>query len=251
MNVAVCDDQLDYLNLIQKKIIECFHEPEMELNVYTFSTIQDMLNSTRFRCYEFAFIEMKVENDRGIEAAYRLRKLNRACQVVFISDQYYHIHEAFAVKAREYLLKPIDTKQFQSVFDYLMDWYLHQNVKFVIPIRELGRKRIFNVDEIKYFETYYNDLEIVTVDDQHFMTHVKNRYKLRPVLKSRWFMQVNQSVLVNMKCIDFLTDRNVILKSREVFPTSRKTLFQNHLLFEKFLKEQEEKELLKNGESKN
>ena len=43
MNVAVCDDQLDYLNLIQKKIIECFHEPEMELNVYTFSTIQDML----------------------------------------------------------------------------------------------------------------------------------------------------------------------------------------------------------------
>ena len=52
----------------------------------------------------------------------------------------------------------------------------------MIPIRELGRKRIFNVDEIKYFETYYNDLEIVTVDDQHFMAHVKNRYKLRPVL---------------------------------------------------------------------
>ena len=70
MNVAVCDDQLDYLNLIQKKIIECFHEPEMELNVYTFSTIQDMLNSTRFRCYEFAFIEMKVENDRGIAVSY-------------------------------------------------------------------------------------------------------------------------------------------------------------------------------------
>ena len=36
MNIAVCDDQLDYLNLIKKKLIECFHEPEMELNVYTF-----------------------------------------------------------------------------------------------------------------------------------------------------------------------------------------------------------------------
>lgn len=247
MNIVVCDDQLDYLNLIRKKIIECFHEDEMELNVYTFSSIQEMLDSTRFRFYEFAFIEMKVENDSGIEAACQLRKRNRACQIIFISDKYYHIHEAFALKAREYLLKPINTKQFQSVFDYLMDWYLHQNVKFVIPIRELRRKRIFNVDEIKYFETYYNDLEIVTVDDQHFMTHVKNRYKLRPVLKSRWFMQVNQSVLVNMKCIDFLTDRNVILKSREVFPISRKTLFENHLLFEKFLKEQKEKDK-KNGE---
>ncbi len=71
---------------------------------------------------------------------------------------------------------------------------MHQNVKFVIPIRELGRKRIFNVDEIKYFETYYSDLEIVTVNDEHFMTHVKNRYKLRPVLETRWFMQVNNKV---------------------------------------------------------
>ncbi len=44
-----------------------------------------------------------------------------------------------------------------------------------------------------------------------------------------------------MKCIDFLTDRNVILKSREVFPTSRKTLIQNHLLYEEFLKEMERK----------
>lgn len=247
MNIVVCDDQLGYLNLIRKKIIECFHEDEMELNVYTFSSIQEMLNSTRFRFYEFAFIEMKVENDHGLEAAYQLRKKNHACQIIFISDKYYHIHEAFALKAREYLLKPINTKQFQSVFNYLMDWYLHQNIKFVIPIRELGSKRIFNVDEIKYFETYYNDLEIVTVDDKHFMTHVKNRYKLRPILKSRWFMQVNQSVLVNMKCIDFLTDRNVILKSREVFPISRKTLFENHLLFDEFLKEQKDK---KKGEYK-
>ncbi len=247
MNIVVCDDHLDYLNLIKRKVEECFHEPEMELHVYTYSSIQNMLDSTRERCYQFAFIEMKVENDRGIEAAYKLRELNRACQVVFISDQYIHIHEAFAVKAREYILKPIKTPEFQSVMDYLMDWYLHQNVKFVIPIRELGRKRIFNVDEIKYFETYYNDLEIVTVNDEHFMTHVKNRYKLRPVLRTRWFMQVNQSVLVNMKCIDFLTDRNVILKSREVFPTSRKTLIQNHLLYEEFLKEMEKKKI-KSGE---
>ena len=84
-----------------------------------------------------------------------------------------------------------------------MNWYLDQNIKFVVPIRDIGRKRIFSVDEIKYFETYYNDLEIVTVNDEHFMTHVKNRYRLRTALKSRWFMQVNQSVLVNMKCIDF------------------------------------------------
>lgn len=244
MNIAICDDQLDYLQLIKKKVMECFHEKEMTLHVYTYSTIKELLKSVKEHSYQFAFIEMRVENNHGIEAARQLRAINPACQIVFISDQYRRVKEAFDVRAREYILKPIQTKQFQSVFDYLMKWYLDQNIKFVVPIRELARKRIFSVDEIKYCETYYNDLEIVTVNEEHFMTHVKNRYKIRPALKSRWFMQVNQSVLVNMKCIDFLTDRNVILKSREVFPTSRNTLIQNHLLYENFLRKMEKKKKL-------
>lgn len=36
MNIAICDDQVGYLNLIKKKIIECFHEEEIELYVYTY-----------------------------------------------------------------------------------------------------------------------------------------------------------------------------------------------------------------------
>lgn len=241
MNIAICDDQVGYLNLIKKKIIECFHEEEIELYVYTYSSVDEFIDSVKEHSYQFAFIEMRVENNHGIEAAKRLKKRNLACQVVFVSDQYRRVPEAFQVRAREYLLKPIKTEVFKDVFDYLMNWYLDQNIKFVVPIRDIGRKRIFSVDEIKYFETYYNDLEIVTVNDEHFMTHVKNRYRLRTALKSRWFMQVNQSVLVNMKCIDFLTDRNVILKSREVFPTSRGTLVKNHLLYDKFLKYIEKK----------
>lgn len=241
MNIAVCDDQRDYLNLIKKKIIECFDEKEIDLKVYTYASTDEFIDSVKEHSYQFAFIEMKVENGKGINTAERLKEVNPACQVVFISDQYRMINEAFQVKAREYLLKPISTEQFKDIFAYLMDWYLEQNIKFVVPIRDIGRKRIFSVDEIKYFETYYNDLEIVTIKDEHYMTHVKNRYKLRPALKSRWFMQVNQSVLVNMKCIDFLTDRNVILKSREVFPTSRKTLIKNHLLYDQFLRYIEKK----------
>ena len=122
--------------------------------------------------------------------------------------------------------------------NYALDWYRSQNIKFVVPIRDIARKRVFSVDEIKYVETYYNDLEIVTVNEEHFMTHVKNRYKLRPALRARWFIQVNQSVLVNMKCLDFLTDRNAILKTREVFSTSKGMLIQNHLEFEEFLRKQ-------------
>ncbi|MFR7592497.1 MAG: LytR/AlgR family response regulator transcription factor [Longibaculum sp.] len=242
MNIAICDDQLDYLNLIEKKVIQCFDEKEIPLKTYAFSNIADFVDSLRFQSYQFAFIEMRVQGGRGIEAARRIRRKNPACRIIFISDKYYNIPEAFQVHALEYLLKPIVTEKFKNVLDFALEWYRQQNIRFVVPIREIARKKIFTVDEIKYVETYYNDLEIVTVDERHYMTHVKNRYKLRPALRARWFIQVNQSVLVNMKCIDFLTDRNVILKSREVFPTSRGTLIQNHMEFEDFLKHQNKNE---------
>lgn len=237
MNIAVCDDQLDYLNLIEKKIGQCFDEKEIPLTTFKYSRIDDFIHSVKRHSYQFAFIEMNIENGKGIEAAQRLKEKNPACRVIFISDKYRNIPEAFQVNALEYLLKPINTEKFKNVLDFVLDWYRHQNIRFVVPIRDIARKRIFSVDEIKFVETYYNDLEIVTIDDQRFMTHVKNRYKLRPALRARWFIQINQSVLVNMKCIDFLTDRNAILKSREVFPTSRGTLIKNHLAYDEFLRE--------------
>lgn len=237
MNIAICDDQLDYQSLIEKKILECFNEKDIPLFIYKYSSIETLTESAKEHSYQFAFIEMNVENGKGIEAAKELLKVNRACRIIFISDKYQRISEAFEVHTLEYLLKPIKTEVFNDVLNFILDWYRHQNIRFVVPIRELAKKRLFTVDEIKYVETYYNDLEIVTVDDRHYMTHVKNRYKLRPALRARWFIQVNQSVLVNMKCIDFLTDRNVILKSREVFPTSRGKLMQNHLEYDQFLKE--------------
>ena len=238
MNIVVCDDQLDYLNLIEKKIVQCFDEKEIPLNTYTYSNIKDLIDSVKKHSYQFAFIEMNIENGKGVEAAQLLRKANPACRVIFISDKYRQVQEAFQVHALEYLLKPIDTNKFKDVMNYALDWYRSQNIKFVVPIRDIARKRVFSVDEIKYVETYYNDLEIVTVNEEHFMTHVKNRYKLRPALRARWFIQVNQSVLVNMKCLDFLTDRNAILKTREVFSTSKGMLIQNNLEFEEFLRKQ-------------
>lgn len=241
MNIVVCDDQLDYQNLIVRKIYECFHEKDITLNVYQYSEISDLIESVEEHSYQFAFIEMDVKGGKGIEAAKSLQRVNPACRIVFISHKYKRVHEAFQVQAMEYLLKPIDTNVFQSVFTYILQWYRDQDIKFVIPIRDMKRKKIFNVNDIKFVETYYNDVEIVTMDNKRYMAHVKNRYKLRTALRFRWFLQINQSVLVNMKCIDFLTDRNVILKSREVFPLSKKTLVRNHLAYDVYLNYLEQK----------
>ena len=142
MNIVVCDDQLDYLNLIEKKIVQCFDEKEIPLNTYTYSNIKDLIDSVKKHSYQFAFIEMNIENGKGVEAAQLLRKANPACRVIFISDKYRQVQEAFQVHALEYLLKPIDTNKFKDVMNYALDWYRSQNIKFVVPGKASGTKEL-------------------------------------------------------------------------------------------------------------
>lgn len=242
MNVAVCDKNIKVQHILSKLIDENFHEVELELKIYTFSLGEDMIMSVDDHPYCFAFVD--VSNDQGLAVAKRLRKVNPTCKLIFLDTEYSKVPDAFRLSALDYLLKPINEEEFKDFFDYLIEWYRDQNIKIIIPIRGTGKKKLFRVNDIKYVETYYNDADIVTMDDQHHIVHVKNRYKLRPALLFRWFIQVNQSVMVNMECIDFLTDRNVILKTREVFPLGQTYAVDNHLNYEKyktFLKKKQEK----------
>lgn len=242
MNIAVCDKDIKVQQILSKLIHENFHEIELELNVYLFSNVKDLINGVDDHPYCFAFID--VSSEQGLTYAKTFHKVNPTCKLIFLNTDYTKVVDAFRLRALDYLLKPIDEKEFKDFFDYLIEWYRNQNIKIAIPIRGTRKKKIFRVNDIKYVATYYNDAEIVTMDDQRYIVHVKNRYKLRPALLFRWFIQVNQSVMVNMECIDFLTDRNVILKTREVFPLGQTFAVENHLNYEKykaFLKKKQEK----------
>lgn len=233
MNIAIFDKSKDYQNKIKNLIIENYDVKEDPLKVKCYYDIDQFMQDNQDDFFQIAFIDCQ---QLGMDAARELRKVNLSCLIIMMSHTDDYIEEAFQLRASEYLLKPFDNKTFYEILHFVLDWYFKHDIKFIVPIRELRRKRFFTVDEIKYVETYYNDIDIITVDDNHYVTHVKNRYRIRKALLPRWFLQVNQSILVNMKHIDFMTDRNVILKTREVFPLSRSKLIKNHLKYERFLK---------------
>lgn len=238
MNIVILDDQLDYQSHVEKKIHECFPEKDVILKIYKFENVSEMILSLDKQSYTMAFIELKADHNRGIQAAKLLQQLAPECRIIFISDIYFRLSEVSEVAPIDYLLKPIDTKQFSEALKKAMEWYSKQNVTFFIRIKSIKMRKFFTVDDIKYVTTRYKDLEIVTMDDEHYLCAVKSRNKLREILRPRWFMQVNCSTLVNMKCIDFMTSQNVILQTREVFSASRRYLMDNHLKYDKFLRDE-------------
>lgn len=237
MKVAIYDEKLEYLHLLEKEIRNFFEDNHLDVEVTCFLTKEDFLARTQIEFFPMVFVNVDCADGQGINIAKEFRKSNSHNFLIFMGDKYQSIKEVLSLKASEYLILPFKTEDLHRILNQILSGFFKQNIKFVVQVRELHFKRVFSVDEIKYVETYYNDLEIITMNNEHIMLHVKNRNILRNILKPRWFLQISQSILVNMKCIDFLTTQNVILKTREVFPISKKKLFECHRIFDKFLKE--------------
>jgi Response regulator of the LytR/AlgR family len=233
MNIAIFDKNERLQKMMTHVIKREYEIIDDKLTIQCFNDIKELLLSDDKKYFNVIFVDVQ---QAGMKTLIQLRKNNPSSYIIFMSENDDYVFDAFHIGASEYLFKPFDEQALIKAFLDSVHWYYHFDIKFLIPIKSTKRKRFFSVDEIKYVETYYNDIDIVTVDDEHIITHVKNRYRIRQVLKPRWFLQVNQSTLVNMKYVDFLTDRNIILKTREVFPLSRKKLIESHLKFEKFLK---------------
>lgn len=236
MKIAIYDDQLNDLELLRNTICEFFIENDLDADITCFTTPDEFLKRTQIEFFPLVFFNVNCKNGQGVHIAKEFRKSNNHNFLILMGNSYESIKEILSLKAEEYMLLPLQVEEIRHVLNQLLTGFFNQNIKFVVQARELHYKRVFTVDEIKYIETYYNDLEIVTMDNEHIMLHVKNRNVLRNILKPRWFLQISQSLLVNMKCIDFLTSQNVILKTREVFPISKKKIFDCHFIFDNFLK---------------
>lgn len=238
MNIVVCDNQLDYLNAIGRRISDRFKDEELPMKLYQYSTSQELHDSFKKLSYDLAYVEMTMEDNTGIEIAKAILKDNPKCIVIFVSHESIRIEEALRLGAFQYIFKPIDTQIFNKELDSAIEKYKTIDKKFFLHTSQ-GKNIIFKVSSIIYVETYYNDLEIVTTYKK-YRSDVKQKYRLRPILRPRQFLQVNQSVLVNMDYIELLTEKCVILKTGEVFNISLRHTTAIHLKYQSYLMKRKE-----------
>ena len=247
MNIVICNDQMDYLNLIERKVRECYHD-EMQMQVYSFTNSKELKKNLRRRGYQLAFVEMKTEENEGIEIAKEILKYSPSCHIVFICDQYIRLKEAFEIGTYQYMLRPIRTQELSEIIGNVVKEYKDTDVRFRLHTSS-AKNCLFYTKDIIYIQTYYHTLEIIT-RDRVFRSDVKNRYVIRPYLIPRHFVQINQSIMINMAEIDFLTDRCVILKNREIFNISYTHATRIIAKYQEYKKKLEKKSKTK-GKEKN
>lgn len=237
MKIAICDDIREHCTIVKKIWQECVDQ-NFTHEIFEFTSAEELLQSYKNRTrYDLLVLDIEMGEISGMDAAKQIRRFDKAVKIIFVTAYDQYIREAFDVAAIHYLEKPIEEVKLKILFRAIIKEYreMHYEMFFkILNTRNMEETIKLYATEILYFESYNRQVIIHTVSGDVYKTKRKIS-DLEEELRTRNYVRVHMSFLVNVKYIRKINREAVILKQNGIernIPLSRK---QRALVEETFL----------------
>ena len=223
MNIAVCDDE-ENIRIYIKKLIGM---QDVDCRIMEFSSGEELLRFWEQEDreeIELLFLDISMEGTDGMEAAEQIRKWKEEKSealwgslplLIFVTGYPEYMPKAFSVNAFQYLVKPVNEKEFEGVFEKAVRECRHLEAKRSaepkkILIRNGNAVRNVPVDDIYYIESNNRKI-IVFMRDEKTECYGKIS-ELEGQLKEGFF-RIHKGYLVNMKYVERYSRTEVRMKN--------------------------------------
>ena len=212
MNIAICDDEENVRYLIRKLI----EKQTKDCRIIEFSSGGELLQFWRREDreqIEILFLDIAMEGADGMETAEQIRAWKEEREeplwgslplLIFVTGHPEYMAKAFSVNAFQYLVKPIDEKEFADVFALALRECCHLGVKKnaeprKILVRDGNITRNIPVEDIYYIESNNRKI-IIAVGDEKIECYGKIGGMERELQEG--FFRTHRGYLVNMKYVE-------------------------------------------------
>ncbi len=231
MNIAVCDDE-ENTRIYIKKLIEM---QDADCRIREFSSGRELLRFWEQEDGEqidILFLDITMEGTDGMEAAEQIKRWKEEKDealwgnlplLIFVTGYPEYMPRAFSVNAFQYLVKPVNEREFAQVFNQAVREYRHLEAKKNTEPREIlirnGKEtRNIPVDNIYYIESSNRKI-IVFMQDEKLECYGKIG-ELEKQLKEDFF-RIHKGYLVNMKYVERYSRTEVGMKNGSILLISK------------------------------
>lgn len=131
MNILVTDDEPLQLN----ELVSVLERIRPEAQIYPFIWPDDALEAAREQSMDVAFLDIQTGGMTGLELAVRLKELNPAIHIIFVTGYSQYALDAFAIHATGYVLKPVTEEAVERELTFI---YGEHHTKKRIEIKTFG-----------------------------------------------------------------------------------------------------------------
>lgn len=217
MNVAICDNNIEFISRIEEMLqeYESFSGKEILVNSFTdYSEIENCLDT-----FDLFFLDFDMEDVNGVASIEKsktdgmtfARKIRREYgnkkEIIFITAFPDFVYESFEVRAFRFLKKPLDK---DLLFKALNDYCDNPSGKLLTIPTKTG-KYVLNSDDIIYIEVLGKNTTIYC--NTNTLTFKKPMLYFENLLCECGFFKVHKSYLVNVRKIEKFDYNSVTLKN--------------------------------------
>ena len=196
-NIAIVEDENGAAEKLTSYIERYGEETGSKYNIVRFTDGAKILEDYA-SVYSVVFMDIEMPNMNGMEAAERLRKLDKTVSIIFITNLVQYAQKGYEVDAVGFLVKPVSYYDFSLKFKKALDIFVMHEERGVTLSLPGGLCRI-STDKLMYVEIMRHRLYYHLVDDVVEMTGVLSAAEKQ--LSSFGFLRCNNCYLVNPKFV--------------------------------------------------
>ncbi|MCI8801522.1 LytTR family DNA-binding domain-containing protein [Acetatifactor muris] len=216
IRIAICDDEKHMSDHIRSLVSDFFRKKNREISLRMFSGGEELLSYTGQ--IDILFLDIQMKDMDGMETARKLRADQFRGFLVFITVLKEMVFQSFEVQAYDYLVKPVDKKQFEKTMERL--YASMQNASEDILLVQKGYEgRIIREDEIVFCEIIDRKiyLNLTSGEVVDYYERIEN---LETKLDNR-FYRCHRSYLINLKHLKGYKNGTACMDNGKEIPVSR------------------------------
>lgn len=215
ITVAILDDDLLMVPVLEEKIRQAFEEYGLELSVCCFTDPAELERDEKR--YDLLFTETVMPGMDGIVLAGRLRAEGRVRDVVFVSAHDGEVYRTFGCHPVAFVRKAcMDEDLPRAAALY------HEHLKTLwIVIPEGKKKHLMRLDDIVCVSSQNHYVEFHMQDRKNLVMRSKLD-QMEAVLRSFGFLRIHVSYLVNIKHVASVDRSRIYMKDEESYRISMK-----------------------------
>ena len=214
--IAICDDEKHMSDHIRAMASDFFRKKNREIQLRTFLSGEDLLNYDGQ--IDILFLDIQMKGMDGLETARKLRADKFRGFLIFITVLKEMVFQSFEVQAYDYLVKPVDEKQFGKTMERL--YASMQNASEDSLLVQQGyERRIVPKDEIVFCEIIDRKiyLNLTSGEVVDYYERIEN---LETKLGSHFF-RCHRSYLINLKHLKGYKNGTACMDNGKEVPVSR------------------------------
>ena len=216
IRIAICDDEKHMSDHIRAMASDFFRKKNSEIQLRTFLSGEELLNYDGQ--IDILFLDIQMNGVDGLETARKLRAGKFRGFLIFITVLKEMVFQSFEVQAYDYLVKPVDEKQFGKTMERL--YASMQNASEDSLLVQQGYEgRIVPKDEIVFFEVIDRKIYLNLASGE-IIDYYERIENLETKLDGHFF-RCHRSYLINLKHLKGYKNGTAYMDNGKEVPVSR------------------------------